>query len=421
MLATKRIISKTRLRPENQLNIVQKALICYKSELPPKKVKHFPYQKKSWGILNMWSDPFTKRKFDENSRIIQIEGNVACGKHDFAHQLAEELGMKVMPTVDLDNLYKNQHGYDYRALNPLLPERLRFCDWEMFHENPARHSVIHMQYFLFKLRLFQYIEALRHLFNTGQGVILVRSCFTELVFVEAMHNLGWLPRGHLRGDGVQFYDWKSRYLFTRNMCLGQELPPHLTIYLDTPIETCLDNIKNSENPMIAQSRALVPEFLENIEKVYRESMLSRAERYGHVLEIDHPKKKNHPEICEIIDEIKELNFDFDHHDTHFEGWFPEGKYFWYAYVRRFVTTQIFINNQVSHIDQPWYDIAGLGDSITNEDLKLREALYECHVGPFGYDISKEQDIRLTNPLSVIFNRGGKFGDVLEKALKSDFL
>lgn len=366
----------------------------------------------------MWLDPFTERKFDENSRIIQVEGNVASGKNKFAHQLAEKLGMKVMEPVSLDDYYTNDHGYDYRALNVLLPERLRICDWDMFHENPARHSVIHMQNYLFKMRVFQYLEALRHLFNTGQGVILVRSCFTERVFVEAMEKMGWLPLGYLRGDGVQFYDWKSRYLYVRNGSLTSILKPHLTVYLDTPVETCSERIRNSEDPVIAQSRALVPEFLEEISKAYKEVVLPAASQYGHVLEVPHLNHKTEDEVLDVVDDIADLSFEIDNDDTRFDSWFPRDWWFWHLRMRRHFTTDICLQ-YIERMNTHWFDIAGLGDSITQADLKLRDYLYYGHVGSLGQTISRDQDYRIENLMKVLFGRHN-FGDRLRYHLKSDF-
>lgn len=396
---------------------VNSRTLCHKSKLPSKNTYHWPYEKRSWGWLNFYLDPFTKKKFDDNTKIIQVEGNVAAGKEEFAKQLANELGMCYFPQVNLDDLYINQHGYDYRALNPLLPERMRFCDMEMFHENPTRHSVIHMQHHLFKMRLFQYLKALRHLFNTGQGVILTRSVFTERVFVEAMHDLGWLPMGYLRGDGVRFYDWKMRYNYVRNLVLALTMKPHLTIYLDTPVDTCLERIKNDPDPMIANSNALTREFLEAIESAYKNIVLPKQNYNMHVMMVDHPESKTHDEIMDVVDDIEELNFEFDHHDTRFEDWNPYYS-LWHANVRRNLTTMNVIDNCLP-MNQPYYDIAGLGDSITHADLKLRRALYEGHVGPFGYFQNIETDTRIHGAIKAYF--GWKdFGERLDRQMRIDF-
>lgn len=367
--------------------------------LPPRTCYRWPYEIRPYNYLNFWMDPFTKKKFNENTKLVQIEGNIACGKEDFGRRLAEELDMKYMDEVDLESYYMNEHGYDYRALNPLLPERLRLCDWEMFHENPARHSVIHMQFFLFKLRLLQYIKAIQHMFNTGQGVILNRSVFTESVFVEAMHNMGWLPMGHLRGDGVRFYDWKIRHNYIRNLVLWPLLKPHLTIYMETSVDKCLENIKNSSNPLMTNSNALVPEFLENIRDVYESVVLPKQDHNGHLYRVNAEERVTDEQIMDIIDDISELDFEWDHHDTRFENWAHELVNFWHFSLRIDYSTwrQCHV---AEYLDQPWFDIAGLGDSITQIDLRLRESLFEGHVGPLGRLIDYRADTRVTNPLAA---------------------
>lgn len=401
MLSSRQLIGQFRLKPQASIQKVVTASICHKSDLPEqKKVKRWPYERRAWGYRNFFLDPFTKRKFNENSTIIQVEGNVHCGKEDFARRLADELGMYYMPHIDLDSYYKNEFGFDYRGLNPLLPERLRHCDWEMFHENPSRHSVVHMQNFIFKLRLLQYIEAIRHLFNTGQGVVLNRSVFTEKVFVDAMHEVGWLPLGYLNEEGVRFYDWRYRYNYARNLCLTNLLKPHLTIYLDTPVDVCLDRIKRSSEPLIANSKALVPEFLEAIKQAYDDDMMQRVENYSHVLKYDYPERATDDELIDVIDDIKTLDFNQDDHDTKFDLWLPHKTKFWHFHTRKFYTTTRCVS-LLEYLKQPWFDIAGLGDSVTQADLMLRDLLYEGHT--MGMSHGPRQDPSITNIFKIFLN------------------
>ena len=282
--------------------------------------------------------------------------------------------MAYFPQPTLEDYYINRHGFDYRALNPLLPERLRLCDWEMFHENPSRHSVVHMQYYLYRLRIFRYHKALTHLFNTGQGVVMTRTAFTERGIVEAMHNLGWLPKGYLRGDGVRFFDWRNRYVHLRNMSLAITFQPHLTIYLDTPVDTCLERIKNDPDPMISNSKALTREFLVEIEAAFKNIVLPKQDHNMYVMMVDHPNHKSLDEVIDVIDDIEPINFEFDPHDSRFDCWNRKYHIFWYFDSRRRFTTLRYANELNKIMNIAWYDIAGLGDSITFGDLTLREAL-----------------------------------------------
>lgn len=426
MITSRNIINKVGPKPTKskpEIGLVLKANICHKSKLKPApNTYRWPYEKRYYGLSNFILDPFTKRKFNENSKIIQIEGNVAAGKEEFGRQLADELGMYYLPPIDLESYYVNRTGYDYRALNQFLPERLRICDWKMFHECPYRHSVIHMQTFLFKLRLFQYFHALRHVFNTGQGVVMSRSVFTERVFVEAMDNIGWLPKGYLRGDGVRFYDWKLRYNHIRNFTLSALLKPHLTIHLDTPIETCLERIKKDPDPKISQSQALTKEFLQYIDDAYKDVVLPKQEFNMHVMSVDHPKPKSREEILEIIDHIEELNFEPDPHETRFAEW-DDLHFGWYFFHRRRFTTLVFLSDFVHHLNQRWYDIAGMGDSISFGDLLLRGTLYESHVGPFGYQQQYETNPLIHGYLKSFFKVPIKFNfsERVKDAMYTDFI
>lgn len=384
------------------INLIFKASFCHKSELPNKNVRKWNYDKYHWGFSNFFLDPFTKRKFNENSKIIQVEGNVGAEKEDFAKRLANELGMYYMPKVDLTCYWINDHGFDYRALNPLLPERLRICDLEMFHENPCRHSVIHLQYHLFKLRFYQYVRALQHLFNTGQGVVMTRSIMTERVFVEAMHKLGWLPMGYKRDDGLRFYDFKNYHNYCRGLLIKDLLKPHLTIYLDRSVDKCLETIKKSPDPVVANSNALVPEFLNMMAESYEEIMLPKTELYGHLVRVPYEERATDDEILDVVEDISNLDFTYDVHDTKFEDWDENKLKFWYFFHRKHWTTRSFLTH-ARFLNLPNYDIAGFGDSITQIDLILREALYERHVAGIGYDTSFNTDLRFVNFFTALFD------------------
>lgn len=397
--------------------------LCHKSYLKPKSNNyHWPYERRSWGWFNFWMDPRTKAKFDENTLLIQVEGNVSAGKEDFAKMLAEELNMLYLPQPNLDSYYINNHGYDYRALNPLLPERLRICDWQMFHENPSRHSVIHMQHFLFKMRLYKLHEAVRHMFNTGQGVVMTRSVFTERAIVEAMHNMGWLPRGHLRADGAQFYDWKQRYMYIRNMALAvPTFQPHLCIYLDTPIDLCLERIQNDPDPMIANSKAHPREFLEELETAFKDVVLPRQEHNMHLYVVDNSRPQTRDDVLDVIDDLSELNFKYDHHDTRFETWDEKRLQFFYFDHRRRLTSRVITDKIAERLSHEWYDIAGLGDSITHADLSLRQTLFESHVGQFGFNQEYDTDPKLHGIFRRIFGTYQNYGKRVERTLRSDFV
>lgn len=389
-----------KLNTRNCTNLFFKANLCHKSKLPEKKVKHFPYDKYPWNRWTFFLDPFTTRKMTENSLVIQIEGNVCAGKEEFGKTLADELGMKYISMPDLSDVYMNSMGFDFRAMNVQLPERLRICDWKMLHENPTRHSAIHLLHNMYVLRLRSYFRALAHLFNTGQGVVLNRSVFTECVIIETMHKLGWLPMGHSRPDGTKFYDWKNRYDTVRTMSLTDVLQPHLTIYLDVDPEECKKRSDDSPDPMIAKSKLHTLPFFEAIKEVYETNVLKRAEYYGHVVSYKKTGSISSEETREIIYDVSKLDFSFDWLETQFRTWNTTKKLF--NARNRYLYSSMSQMRHLMYVAQPYYDIAGLGDSITQGDLLLRDALFENHV--VGYFNQAEFDSRKVGLLSSYFNR-----------------
>jgi NADH dehydrogenase (ubiquinone) 1 alpha subcomplex subunit 10 len=64
-------------------------------------------------------------RFDENTKIIVVEGPIAAGKSAFAKSLAEDLVMLRMPEVKIDAVYINDYSYDLRKLDLQLPAPTR--------------------------------------------------------------------------------------------------------------------------------------------------------------------------------------------------------------------------------------------------------------------------------------------------------
>lgn len=127
----------------------------------------FPYKTKSYNFWRAWLQDTTTHRFDENSKIIVVEGPIAAGKSAFAKSLAEDLDMLHMPEVTMDNLYINSYGYDLRKLDPELPVSARSYDEKNFCTEPNHENTANFQIIKYKLRYSQYVDALAHLMNTG--------------------------------------------------------------------------------------------------------------------------------------------------------------------------------------------------------------------------------------------------------------
>lgn len=77
-------------------------------------------------------------------------------------------------------------------------------------------------------RFGDYVDALAHLFSTGQGVIIERSAYSDVVFVEALYKCNFITKTSYKG-----------LIETRNNSLPELLKPHLVIYLDVPVSVTL--------------------------------------------------------------------------------------------------------------------------------------------------------------------------------------
>lgn len=132
-----------------------------KTKPPP-----FPYKEKRYTLLRSWLDLTTDR-FDENSKIIVVDGPIAAGKTALAKSLAEELEMYYMPEANMDMYYINEYGYDLRKEDPKLPESLKSYDTRNFCQNPHHPNAAFLQLVMYHIRYGQYIDALAHLLSTG--------------------------------------------------------------------------------------------------------------------------------------------------------------------------------------------------------------------------------------------------------------
>lgn len=77
-------------------------------------------------------------------------------------------------------------------------------------------------------RFSDYIDALAHMMSTGQGVILERSPYSDIVFVESLYMNDLITKTTYKG-----------LLEIRANALPEILRPHLVIYLDVPVNVTL--------------------------------------------------------------------------------------------------------------------------------------------------------------------------------------
>lgn len=192
---------------------------------PPPKPAPFDYVNKDYSWFRSLRDRTTHR-FDENTKVIVVEGPPACGKTDFAKTIADDLGMKHFPEANMDYHYIRPNGQDLRKFDKLIPEDTRTFDHKNFNLTPNHRLAANFQIMQYTARFAQYIDALAHLFNTGQGVVLERSPFSDFVFLEAMVSQKYIRR-----------EVKSVYYELRNNTIEELMRPHLVIYLDVPAKS----------------------------------------------------------------------------------------------------------------------------------------------------------------------------------------
>lgn len=251
------------------LNIIQKAGVHTSS------VRSLRY---GWSafVLGERSTP----RFGQYSKIFSVDGNLASGKGAFAQKLAEKLGMLYMP--EPDNTYIDKMNKEA----PVHPIDNWICSLEKFYADPkaADGNSYRLQQWMYSIRLLQYCDALEHLLTTGQGVILERSPFSDMVFLEAM-----LKQGYIRKECAQ------HYYEIKNNSICEFLPPHLAIYIDVPAEEVQKKLKG-KNVSLA--------YLKSIEDSYKKTFLPEISETSEVLAYDATQAQDIERVAEDIEYLK---------------------------------------------------------------------------------------------------------------------
>ncbi|KAF2886661.1 hypothetical protein ILUMI_19513 [Ignelater luminosus] len=284
--------------------IAGKALRCVESS-PPKPAP-WPYKTKRYTLLNYVYDKTTPR-FDQNSKIIVVEGPIAAGKTKLAKELAEDLDMLYMPEANLDMMYVNDYGFNLKELDPQLPESCRSFDIKDFLNNPRHRLTATFQLKQYVVKYSQYIDALAHVFSTGQGVILDRCVYSDFVFMEAMFRQGFLSKGA-----------RSVYYDLRKNTLNELLRPHLVIYLHVPIDKVQEKIKQRNNSVEVKSSALTPAYLKVMEDKYKQNYLKDISVHSELLVYDW---SDAAEVEVVVEDIERIDFTrYDKQDLKMKDW-----------------------------------------------------------------------------------------------------
>jgi len=277
------------------------------------RVKPWPY--KTLGY-NYWYSLFdgTTKRFNDNSKIIVIEGPPALEKTKLAKELADELDMVYVSGANMEEFYVNSYGYDLRELDGLFKhDRNISYDEKKFAQDPTGQDggLDRMQASLMFMRYKKYFCALEHLFNTGQGIVIEKSPYSEHVFSEACYKMGWLDRS-------------SRIYFNkiRKQTLPSLLRPNLIIYLDAPVDVVQSKIRErAKTTHPWEKNSPVYENTEYMKMVYDElpkKYIKEASASSRLLMYDWSEGGD-TEV--VVEDIERLNMDyFDKYDKQQMDW-----------------------------------------------------------------------------------------------------
>lgn len=265
-------------------------------------------------LLSLIKDRTTDR-FDENTKVIVVEGPVASGKTAFAKELADQLDMLHMEDVSMDTYYINPYGYDMRQLDDKMPEDLRSFDEASFNQNPKHRNVAAFQAIMYRLRLSKYIDCLAHVLSTGQGVVIERSPWTDHVFTDAMAKHNYISR-------------QARYVIGkfRENTLFKLMRPHLVIYLDVPVPQVMENIKKRNKYSEANGKALTKAYLEDVEEIYKTKYLPKISEHAELMIYDWAQPG---EVEVVVEDIERIDFDqYTKYDNRMKDWDISVEKFW---------------------------------------------------------------------------------------------
>lgn len=147
------------------------------------------------------------------------------GKTKFCTELAKQFGLLYIPAPIHEECYINKYGVDLSESDSELPHFCNTFNLEKFCKNPKDTRTAYFQHLYLLMRFEQYVNALLHIFSTGQGVILDRCVYSDIAFAKAMVNAGYLSNEVFKV-----------YMHVRDIGLSYLLRPQVVIYLDVPAE-----------------------------------------------------------------------------------------------------------------------------------------------------------------------------------------
>ena len=156
-------------------------------------------------------------------QLVTIDGNIGTGKSTLANHVAQ-----YMPTM------RFFASPEHEGENP---------HWAAFVANPAKHA-LSMQCWLLRARLRVYLQALRHMEEARESVILDFSIWSDLIFATKH-----FEDGNLTAAEFERYQTLAREIYALELP-----PPHLSIVLQATPEICLQRRSRLNMPLPRRPR-----------------------------------------------------------------------------------------------------------------------------------------------------------------------
>lgn len=183
-----------------------------------------------------------------NGRIIILEGNISAGKSTLAGRLGKQLGYRVF--------------FEPTTTNPYL---------ERYYKEPKVWG-FEMQMWLLRQRFDTFIEALKYNVTTGNGVILDRSVWSDMVFAQKNHMDGNIT-------DAQYAEYQA----VRERMVAHLEAPHIVLYLDVSPEECFYRIHKVRGRACESGIPL--EYLQGLDICYRNFLVDMSKRGSAIVRV----------------------------------------------------------------------------------------------------------------------------------------
>lgn len=138
----------------------------------PKYKAPYPYKTKKFGYFSSLID-FTTSRFNENTRLITVEGLPCVGKEEFARKIANHFQLHHISPASEDEIY-TINGFDIRQLNDAFDNpKIMFYDLKSLYVDNTEEIreakvMLNTEMRMLVERFYEYVEALKHILSTGK-------------------------------------------------------------------------------------------------------------------------------------------------------------------------------------------------------------------------------------------------------------